>query len=66
LLDLVSSSAELLSSYQFPGDKTPVIRGSRQGAQLREGETATRRSYKLYEALDTFVPLPERRSTSRS
>src|SRR5215467_4975430 len=62
LLDLVELEVrELLTKYQFPGDKAPVIRGSAVKALNGEkGETADQAILKLYEALDTFVPLPER------
>ena len=62
LLDLVELEVrELLTKYQFPGDKAPVIRGSAVKALNGEkGETADEAIIKLYEALDTFVPLPER------
>jgi elongation factor Tu len=62
LLDLVELEVrELLSKYQFPGDTCPVIRGSAIKALNGEkGETADEAIMKLYEALDTTVPLPER------
>src|SRR5215813_13443130 len=62
LLDLVELEVrELLSKYQFPGDTTPVIRGSAIKALNGEkGETADGAIIKLFEALDTYVPLPER------
>src|SRR5262249_35947582 len=62
LLDLVELEVrELLTKYQFPGDKAPVIRGSAVKVLNGEkGETADEAIIKLYEALDTFVPLPER------
>src|SRR6266481_938081 len=62
LLDLVELEVrELLSKYQFPGDKAPVIRGAAIKALNGEkGELADQAILKLYEALDTFVPLPER------
>ena len=62
LLDLVELEVrELLSKYQFPGDKVPVIRGAAIKALNGEkGEFADEAILKLYEALDTFVPLPER------
>src|SRR3981189_628694 len=62
LLDLVElEGRELLTKYQFPGDKAPVIRGSAIKALNGEkGETADEAILKLYEALDSFVPLPER------
>src|SRR6187399_1417434 len=62
LLDLVELEVrELLTKYQFPGDKAPVIRGSAIKALNGEkGETADEAILKLYEALDSFIPLPER------
>src|SRR5215472_7270508 len=62
LLDLVELEVrELLTKYQFPGDKAPVIRGSAIKALSGEkGEFADEAILKLYDALDTFVPLPER------
>src|SRR3954471_17725719 len=52
---------ELLTNYQFPGDNCPVIRGSAIKALNGEkGPTADEAILKLYEALDTYVPLPER------
>src|SRR6202795_2522978 len=62
LLELVELEVrELLSKYQFPGDKAPVIRGSAIKALNGEkGEFADEAILKLYEALDTYGPLPER------
>src|SRR5437879_9911308 len=62
LLDLVELEVrELLTKYQFPGDKVPVIRGAAIKALNGEkGELADQAILKLYDALDTFVPLPER------
>src|SRR6195256_1489718 len=62
LLDLVELEVrELLSKYQFPGDTAPVIRGSAIKALNGEkGEFADEAVMRLYEALDTTVPLPER------
>src|SRR5215468_10774197 len=62
LLDLVELEVrELLSKYQFPGDDVPVIRGSAIKALNGEkGETADQSILKLFEALDQYVPLPER------
>src|SRR6266853_1221329 len=62
LLDLVELEVrELLSKYQFPGDTAPVIRGSAIKALNGEkGEFADEAILRLYEALDNFVPLPER------
>src|SRR5215203_5449985 len=62
LLDLVELEVrELLSKYNFPGDKVPVIRGAAVKALNGEkGEFADEAIMRLYEALDTYVPLPER------
>ena len=62
LLDLVELEVrELLSKYQFPGDTIPVIRGAAIKALNGEkGPLADEAILKLYEALDTSVPLPER------
>ncbi len=62
LLDLVELEIrELLSKYQFPGDDTPLIRGSAIKALNGEkGEFADEAIIKLFDALDTYVPLPER------
>jgi elongation factor Tu len=62
LLDLVELELrELLSKYQFPGDTTPIVRGSALKAlegdpsDVGEGSIA-----KLMDALDTFIPEPKR------
>jgi len=62
LLDLVELEVrELLTKYNFPGDDVPVIRGSAIKALNGEkGEFADQAILRLYEALDTYVPLPER------
>src|SRR5712672_3472288 len=62
LLDLVELEVrELLSKYNFPGDKVPVIRGAAVKALNGEkGEFADEAILRLYEALDSYVPLPER------
>jgi len=60
LLDLVEMEIrDLLSKYQFPGDKTPVIRGSATAAMAGtpEGEKAIA---ELLAAIDTFIPEPVR------
>jgi elongation factor Tu len=62
LLDLVELELrELLSKYQFPGDTTPIVRGSAlkalEGEQSEIGEGSIA---KLLEALDTFIPEPKR------
>jgi len=62
LLDLVEMEVrDLLNKYQFPGDDTPIIRGAAIKALNGEkGPMADEAIIKLYEALDTFIPLPER------
>jgi elongation factor Tu len=63
LLDLVELEVrELLSEYDFPGDDVPVIRGSALKA-LESGEPGaedTESITELMEALDTYIPVPER------
>ena len=60
LLDLVELEVrELLSKYNYPGDDTPVIRGS--ATKAIAGEAAwVAKIQELYEALDTFIPQPVR------
>jgi elongation factor Tu len=60
LLDLVEMEIrDLLTKYQFPGDKTPIIRGSATAALAGkpEGEKAIA---DLLAAIDSFIPLPTR------
>ncbi len=60
LLDLVELEVrELLSEYEFPGDDTPVVRVSALKA-LDGDEAAKAQVLELMEAVDTFVPQPER------
>jgi elongation factor Tu len=60
LLDLVELEVrELLSKYDFPGDEAPVIRGSASGAIQGQKEWVTKIE-ELYNALDTFIPQPQR------
>ena len=62
LLDLVELEVrELLKQYEFPGDETPVMRGSALKAlQGEDSELGTQSILKLFEALDSYVPIPER------
>jgi elongation factor Tu len=62
LLDLVELEVrELLSSYDFPGDDIPVIRGSALCAlEDREPELGKNAILKLMEAVDSYIPQPER------
>jgi elongation factor Tu len=63
LLDLVELEVrELLSEYDFPGDDIPVIRGSALKA-LEDGKPGTEDTKsidELLEALDSYIPVPER------
>jgi elongation factor Tu len=62
LLELVELEVrDLLSTYEFPGDDTPIITGS--ALKALEGDTSeigTASIEKLVEALDSYVPQPER------
>jgi elongation factor Tu len=60
LLELVEMEVrELLSEYEFPGDDLPVIQGS--ALKALEGDPAWEaKIIELAEALDTYIPLPER------
>ncbi|MGA3141820.1 MAG: elongation factor Tu [Verrucomicrobiota bacterium] len=60
LLDLVEMEVrDLLTKYEFPGEKTPVIRGSAKLAMAGDKE-AEDSIQKLLEAIDAFIPLPPR------
>jgi len=60
LLDLVELEVrELLAKYEFPGDDTPVIRGSASKAILGEAAWVAKVE-ELLAAVDSFVPLPKR------
>jgi elongation factor Tu len=60
LLDLVEMEVrDLLNKYQFPGDKTPIIRGSAKKALANEPE-GSKSIQELLEAVDEFIPLPMR------
>jgi len=62
LLDLVELEVrELLSKYEFPGDKTPIIRGSALKAMEGDaGELGEQAIMKLIDALDSYIPVPQR------
>jgi elongation factor Tu len=62
LLELVEMEIrELLSSYEFPGDDIPIVKGSAlaalEGRDAEIGENAIRA---LMEAVDSYIPTPER------
>ena len=62
LLDLVEMELrELLDEYEFPGDDTPIIRGSALEALSNiEDEEKTASIMELMDAIDSFIPEPER------
>jgi elongation factor Tu len=62
LLELVEMEVrELLSKYDFPGDDTPIIQGSAKLAlEGDEGPMGKEAIMKLADALDTYIPTPER------
>ena len=62
LLELVEMEVrELLSKYDFPGDDTPIIKGSAKLALEGDtGELGEQAIMALAEALDTYIPTPER------
>jgi elongation factor Tu len=62
LLDLVELEVrELLSSYEFPGDDVPVIRGSALDALSHpEDEEANKCVQELIDAVDDYIPTPQR------
>ena len=63
LLDLVELEIqELLSSYDFPGDDTPIIRGSALHALESDDPDSAEAAciFELMEAIDSYVPTPER------
>jgi len=62
LLELVEMEVrELLSSYQFPGDDIPVIKGSALAAvEDRDAHIGEERILELMAAVDAYIPQPER------
>jgi elongation factor Tu len=62
LIDLVEEEIrDLLKKYEFPGDTTPIIRGSALAAcEDRDEEIGKNSILKLMEAVDTFIPQPPR------
>jgi elongation factor Tu len=60
LLDLVEMEIrELLTSYGFDGDNTPIIRGSATGALAGDAQWVAKVN-ELMDAVDTYIPLPPR------
>jgi len=62
LLELVELEVrELLSKYEFPGDKTPIIKGSAKLAlEGDKGELGEQAIMRLADALDSYIPTPKR------
>jgi elongation factor Tu len=62
LLELVELEVrELLSKYEFPGDDTPIIKGSAKLAlEGDKGELGEQAIMKLADALDSYIPTPKR------
>ena len=62
LLELVEMELrELLNEYKFPGDDTPIIQGSALNALNSDGSgDAAQPVYDLMDAVDSFIPTPER------
>jgi len=62
LLDLVEMEIrELLDKYEFPGDDTPVIRGeSKSSLENPTDDTICKCLDELFDALDSYIPEPER------
>jgi len=62
LLELVEMEVrELLSSYGFPGDDVPIIKGSAlAGLEGKDTELGTQAIIKLMEAVDSYIPQPQR------
>ncbi|MFA4966895.1 MAG: elongation factor Tu [Candidatus Margulisiibacteriota bacterium] len=62
LIDLVEvETRDLLKKYEFPGDKIPIIRGSALKAMENPTDAAaTKPIQELLDALDTYIPDPER------
>jgi elongation factor Tu len=63
LLDLVELEIrELLNKYQFPGDETPIIRGSAIAAMKAESmdDPSTAPIVELLKAMDEYIPVPKR------
>ena len=67
LLELVEMEVrEMLDFYSFPGDETPIIRGSALNALISESQDVNAPEYKclheLMDAVDTWIPTPDRKA----
>src|SRR6476646_4250004 len=63
LLELVEMEVrDLLNEYEFPGDDTPITRGSaREALANPDGEWA-QKIVEMFKEIDTYIPLPERQT----
>src|SRR5205807_837713 len=60
-IDNALEERELLKKYQFPGDTTPVVRGSALAAMEKPGDAqAAGCIWQLMEAVDSYIPTPPR------
>ncbi len=67
LLELVEMEIrDLLTEYEFPGDETPIVRGSGRGALECTSNDVNAPEYKcildLMDAVDNYIPTPERKA----
>ena len=67
LLELVEMEVrEMLDFYSFPGDETPIVRGSALNALISESQDVNAPEYKclheLMDAVDTWIPTPDRKA----
>lgn len=61
LLELVEMEVrDLLNEYEFPGDDTPVIRGSAREALNNPDGDYAKKIIEMFEIIDEYIPLPER------
>jgi elongation factor Tu len=61
LLELVELEVrELLSSYEFPGDDIPVVKGSALNALNNDDDESEKCIFELMDAVDDYIPTPER------
>ena len=67
LLELVEMEVrELLSTYEFPGDEVPIIKGSALNALVSESKDPNAPEYacikELMDAVDDYIPTPDRKA----
>jgi elongation factor Tu len=61
LLELVEMEVrDLLNEYEFPGDDTPIIRGSAREALANPEGAWAEKIVELFDQIDSFIPTPER------